>query len=74
MASVKNKERPQPRNPLGWTPSEWAELTNLHRTTISRHIHSGQLRVVKVGGRLLIHPDEVDRLLGEADFLTRKSA
>ena len=46
-----------------FTVREVASMVNLHEFTIRRHIRSGKLAAVKVGGRLRIRPEDVERYM-----------
>lgn len=47
---------------LGYSPKELAKMLGLHHNTIYRLIWDGQLRAVRIAGRLIIPKEEVERL------------
>jgi excisionase family DNA binding protein len=43
-----------------------ARVLNVSRSTINRVIASGELRVVKIGDRTLVRPDDLDALISRS--------
>ena len=43
---------------------EVAQITGLHEITIRRYVHSGELEAVRIGRRIRVRPEAVDRLMG----------
>jgi len=61
---VENPELSTTRaKPLAVRPAEAARLLSVHRRTLARMAERGDLRVVRVGGTVLVPLDELDRLL-----------
>jgi excisionase family DNA binding protein len=48
---------------LTLTVAEVAETTGLHQRTVRRHIHSGRLKSVLVGGRRLVRVEDLRRFI-----------
>jgi excisionase family DNA binding protein len=42
---------------------EVAQITGLHEITIRRYVHSGELEAVRIGRRIRVRRDAVDRLM-----------
>lgn len=42
---------------------EVAKLFHLHQMTVRRHIRNGKLRAIKVGGRIRVRRDELERFV-----------
>lgn len=53
--------------PLVFTIAETAAKLRVHRSTIYRLIHSGDLRAIRVGQSLRIPARELERLLEQVD-------
>jgi len=64
------KELPQPKTPEH-TPSKLlskkdvASMLGISISTLHRSIASGEIRVVRIGGRVLVSTVEIDRLMGK---------
>ncbi len=49
------------------TVPEFAQRVGLSPQSVYRHINLGHLEAVRVGGRILLRVDRVERLNGKAD-------
>jgi len=47
---------------IGYGPKELAKMLGLHPNTVYRLIWQGEIRVVKVGRRMIVPKQEVERL------------
>lgn len=55
------------RPPMAFHVSETCELLNVSRSTFRKLVDQGDIRTVRLGGRVLVPATEIDRILaGEA--------
>jgi excisionase family DNA binding protein len=65
---MKTLETPKdglPGNRRAYTIAEAAKLLGVHRVSVYRRLYSGQLKVLKGFGQLMIPAHELDRFLSE---------
>ena len=53
--------------PAGFKPAEAARQLSISRTGLYRLIHTGDIRVVKIGHRTVVPAAEIERLLAVDD-------
>lgn len=53
-----------PQQRAGYSAIEFAALTSLSKSAVYTAVARGDIRAVRIGGRLVIPASEVDRLLG----------
>jgi excisionase family DNA binding protein len=51
--------------PAALRVGEVARLLGVHRSSVYRAVHRGELRIARLGKRFLIPAGELERLLGE---------
>lgn len=52
---------------VGYSPAEAAAYLGIGETTVRDHIRQGSLAAVKLGSRTVIHRDELERFLADAE-------
>jgi excisionase family DNA binding protein len=56
----------KPLNRRAFTIPEVAQMLCIHKVSVYRHVHLGELRLIAKGGRMMISDKELDRFLGNA--------
>lgn len=52
-----------PKPKLAYSIREVCEATSLSRTTVYSHISSGRLKVIRIGGRVIVPAENLLRLI-----------
>ena len=58
-----HEDSPEPRPRRGLSIPEACEILGVSRATIYRRINDGSVRVVRLGGRVIVPSTEIDRIL-----------
>lgn len=59
------QSKPQPLEIL-WSPKKLADYLSMSVTTIYGWVNKGQIKYIKIGGRVRIPKSEVERIIAEA--------